>query len=56
MSATDLCAYCGGDCPYIPECEVCHGCEAIACPAHNTEPDLGPIWIGSELDDEWDDQ
>lgn len=48
MSGTDQCARCGGDCPFIPECEVCGGCEQVACAQHNYEPDTGPIWPGAE--------
>ena len=51
MSDTDRCARCGGDCAYIPGCPVCGGCEEVACPRHNTEPDVGPVW-----DDEYEDE
>ena len=38
MSDTDRCARCGGDCPFIPGCKVCGGCESIPCAVHYPQP------------------
>ena len=52
MSETDRCARCGGDCPFIPDCEICGGCEEVACPRHYPEPGSGAIYNEDEYDDE----
>lgn len=52
VSATDLCAYCGGDCP-MGSCPVCHGCEDIPCQECDNPDPGGPEPWTPDSDDDW---